>query len=54
MKKSEVARLERFVDFLYEQFNGELTGPYVDWALAKTDFRAFAAGYIAEFKKREE
>ena len=54
MKKSEVARLERFVDFLYEQFNGELTGPYVDWALAMTDFRAFAAGYIAEFKKREE
>ena len=53
MKKSEVQLIERFVDFLYEKFNGELTGPYVDWALAKTDFKTFAAGYLAEFIKKE-
>lgn len=54
MNRAEKAAIQKFIDFLYGKFNGELTGPYVDWALAKTDFKTFAAGYLAEFMKEEE
>jgi hypothetical protein len=49
----EVKAIEGFIDFLHEEFNEELHKPYVDWALAKQDFRTFIAGYLLKFKQKE-
>lgn len=54
MKESEINAIQRFIDYLYDNFNGELTGPHTDWMLAKTDFKKFAAGYLAEFIRQED
>ena len=52
-RKPDLKVIEKFIDFLVAEIEDELKKPYVDWMLAKSDFRTFLDKYLTMYKAKE-